>query len=346
MPELVTILVMIIDCPRCGFSQPKDRYCANCGLDIDHFKPVAEPKLKALAQNTAMQVILVVIVVVALASGIYSAQQKTVKEQLAVATQDDINAAAAKTPITPSASPAPSPEPVAQTPPAAAPRAARTVRPATTAINNPDAEAEVMNENAELSAADETSAPNVGANGGAAVAPAAAPKTLNVVFLEMPRAAVDQMAAENQILNEYAGTRSIMIAGQPSPAALGGTMLPGGGSRTLVAGKKTEFNFNAGQEVYGLRIEIGHTYHTDQEFDLEVIGQVSLPSMDGGQSNTGMNGKYTIPKNASLVIVGMVPPQPIRQEYQAYFARSPLSIIASPQFQSTQSQFVMLIQPK
>lgn len=334
---------MIIDCPRCGFSQPKDRYCANCGLDIDHFKPVAEPKLKALAQNTAMQVILVVIVVVALASGIYSAQQKTVKEQLAVATQDDINAAAASTPITPSASPAPSTEPVAQTPPAsAAPRAARSVRPATTAaINNPDAEAEVMNENAELSGG-ETAAPNAGES----AASTTAPKTLNVVFLEMPRAAVDQMAAENQILNEYAGTRSIMIAGQPSPAALGGTMLPGGGSRTLVTGKKTEFNFNAGQEVYGLRIEIGHTYHTDQEFDLEVVGQVSLPSMDGGQSNTGMNGKYTIPKNASLVIVGMVPPQPIRQEYQAYFARSPLSIIASPQFQSTQSQFVMLIQPK
>lgn len=343
MPELVTILVMIIDCPRCGFSQPKDRYCANCGLDIDHFKPVAEPKLKALAQNTAMQVILVVIVVVALASGIYSAQQKTVKEQLAVATQDDINAAAASTPITPSAAPAPSTEPVAQTPPAStAPRAARSVRPATTAaINNPDAEAEVMNENAELSGG-ETAAPNAGE----AAASSAAPKTLNVVFLEMPRAAVDQMAAENQILNEYAGTRSIMIAGQPSPAALGGTMLPGGGSRTLITGKKTEFNFNAGQEVYGLRIEIGHTFHTDQEFDLEVVGQVSLPSMDGGQSNTGMNGKYTIPKNASLVIVGMVPPQPIRQEYQAYFARSPLSIIASPQFQSTQSQFVMLIQPK
>lgn len=32
-----------MDCPRCGFSQPKDRYCANCGIDVDayHQRPAS-----------------------------------------------------------------------------------------------------------------------------------------------------------------------------------------------------------------------------------------------------------------------------------------------------------------
>lgn len=33
---------MIIQCPRCGFSQPQDKYCAQCGVDIDNYRPPAE----------------------------------------------------------------------------------------------------------------------------------------------------------------------------------------------------------------------------------------------------------------------------------------------------------------
>src|SRR4051812_2493199 len=31
-----------MDCPRCGFNQPDDQYCANCGLDVKKF--FARPK--------------------------------------------------------------------------------------------------------------------------------------------------------------------------------------------------------------------------------------------------------------------------------------------------------------
>lgn len=33
---------MLIKCPRCGFSQPKDRYCAQCGIDMEIYKPKSE----------------------------------------------------------------------------------------------------------------------------------------------------------------------------------------------------------------------------------------------------------------------------------------------------------------
>ena len=42
---------MFVNCPKCGFSQPKDRYCANCGVDMDHFIPKEVPAWKKLLTN-------------------------------------------------------------------------------------------------------------------------------------------------------------------------------------------------------------------------------------------------------------------------------------------------------
>lgn len=337
-------LHMITDCPRCGFSQPKDRYCANCGLDIDHFKPVPKPKLKALAQNTFVQITLVAVVVLALASGIYTAQQKAIQSQLETAHKQEMQA------------PAPTTTPVADETPAATPAAATTGHrlglraAAPSGISEEEAAAAVANENkAWGEGASELATDTIGAVGATAKAAgmAAPPKSLSVYFLEVPQATIDQLASENQILNEQAGVTSIMIAGQPSPSALGSNIvLPGGGSRALETNKKVDLRF-MNPTGTGMQIEINHTYHNDQEFELDVTAQIRLRTMtDQNTSDTGVNGKYTIPKNATLLIVGMVPRQPVGQEDQSYFSRTPLAIMASPQFQSTQSQFVVVIQPK
>lgn len=55
---------MLINCPRCGFSQPKDQYCAQCGVDMDAFKPKAEPLLKKILQSTTTHIILLLLAAV------------------------------------------------------------------------------------------------------------------------------------------------------------------------------------------------------------------------------------------------------------------------------------------
>lgn len=35
---------MLVECPKCGFSQPKDQYCASCGVDMENFRLRAKPK--------------------------------------------------------------------------------------------------------------------------------------------------------------------------------------------------------------------------------------------------------------------------------------------------------------
>jgi hypothetical protein len=48
---------MLINCPRCGFSQPQDQYCAQCGIDMQKFKKKEDPLLVKIFGNAAFQVI-------------------------------------------------------------------------------------------------------------------------------------------------------------------------------------------------------------------------------------------------------------------------------------------------
>jgi hypothetical protein len=46
---------MLTNCPRCGFSQPQDQYCAQCGIDMQSFKPKEVPFFKKLVSSTGFQ---------------------------------------------------------------------------------------------------------------------------------------------------------------------------------------------------------------------------------------------------------------------------------------------------
>lgn len=49
---------MLINCPRCGFSQPKDQYCAQCGVDMQSYKPKELPALTKFFGNAGVQITL------------------------------------------------------------------------------------------------------------------------------------------------------------------------------------------------------------------------------------------------------------------------------------------------
>jgi hypothetical protein len=54
---------MMVNCPRCGFSQPQDQYCAQCGIDMVAFKPAQKPFYEKLISNTYFQVAILFVVV-------------------------------------------------------------------------------------------------------------------------------------------------------------------------------------------------------------------------------------------------------------------------------------------
>lgn len=42
---------MLVKCPKCGFDQPKDTYCANCGIEMDTYRPTKPPFWKTVVKS-------------------------------------------------------------------------------------------------------------------------------------------------------------------------------------------------------------------------------------------------------------------------------------------------------
>lgn len=47
---------MLTSCPKCGFSQPKDQYCAQCGVDMLAYRPPKKPLWKRAFENLTVQI--------------------------------------------------------------------------------------------------------------------------------------------------------------------------------------------------------------------------------------------------------------------------------------------------
>lgn len=54
---------MLVNCPKCGFSQPKDHYCAKCGVDMDNFKPAAPSFWQEVFGHPALHIGVIAILV-------------------------------------------------------------------------------------------------------------------------------------------------------------------------------------------------------------------------------------------------------------------------------------------
>lgn len=71
-----------MECPRCGFEQPKDQFCASCGLDIDHYVSKPKPALIRLIQNPNLHLSLIGILIVGVIGYIVYSQRELVSRQM------------------------------------------------------------------------------------------------------------------------------------------------------------------------------------------------------------------------------------------------------------------------
>lgn len=59
---------MQIECPKCHFRQPEDRFCARCGIDMQSFKPPEKSFFEKLMQNATL---IFLVGMVLLSSGVF-----------------------------------------------------------------------------------------------------------------------------------------------------------------------------------------------------------------------------------------------------------------------------------
>lgn len=85
---------MLINCPRCGFQQPNDTFCARCGVDMETYKPAQIPGWKRILGNPLIQLSLLVLV----GGGVSLALFEKGKKQFATTSYTNPNASKQPTP--------------------------------------------------------------------------------------------------------------------------------------------------------------------------------------------------------------------------------------------------------
>lgn len=73
---------MLINCPRCGFQQPKDKYCAQCGIDMETFRPPPPPWYQRLFGNPFLQLSLLIVVAGGLGYFLYQKGQQNIENRV------------------------------------------------------------------------------------------------------------------------------------------------------------------------------------------------------------------------------------------------------------------------
>lgn len=73
---------MLINCPRCGFQQPQDQYCAQCGVDMENYKPSTPPAWKRLLGNPLVQLSALVVVAGAVGAVLFHKGQQNFERRI------------------------------------------------------------------------------------------------------------------------------------------------------------------------------------------------------------------------------------------------------------------------
>ncbi len=73
---------MLINCPRCEFSQPIDKYCAQCGVDMETFKPAEPSFFQKTFGSTAFQVTLLFLIAFGAAFFLYQKKSQNIQARV------------------------------------------------------------------------------------------------------------------------------------------------------------------------------------------------------------------------------------------------------------------------
>lgn len=315
---------MMHECPKCGFVQPKDKYCANCGLDIESYKPAPDSLFVRLAKNTGLQIALVVLIIIGMAIVIFISQRERIAQHLS----------------------------------GALPTAKRTARQITEPKNQPDPKAAL----AAATRVDSTT-PATALTAKSRPSPtASAPETkrykdLTISFFEISKAAVVQLASEGQVLNETQQTKSFLVRGPDALARIreiDAEARPHGEPHTEAFTPGTPFNLDythmggkKNPEAVGMSLVFNPTAMAESLWDFAVETNINLKNETGGALlSTTINGSYSIPPNSALFLAGFLPHQKVLKEDLWSFNGSPLMVYDSPDFISGLTEFVIVIQPK
>ena len=341
----------MMECPRCKFVQPVDRFCANCGLNVEAFAAKPKPLSQRLLGNPIFYVVVAVI------SGFVLVQ--VVKKTVVSVTEQKGLMATASAPVANN-----------NEQPAAPPVASES--PKAVVQNNPTpTEERVESEPANLeTSADETSSetptdalPAVASTPltssttpPAVVAPPAKPPAqLDLIFYEIGRESWVTLANEGKPAGEQNGWRALAFTNRDRLQAtlVNARRLPGGRQLATQASSTAALHFQIGQAgiapnqiPLGLFVDMSVIKMDGVLLELEVDGQVDLRHENNQETHQKAGFVASFSPVGALIINGMIPRKNVADAANHPTANTPLSALESPDFTEGQSEVVLVIQGK
>lgn len=322
---------MIIECPKCGFIQPKDRYCANCGIDVESFHAKPKPVIVRILNSPSLYVGLFVSSLVILSLIITTLPDskiaKTAKSWVLSEENENLNS---------------------------------------DKIEKMEPEVQVAQNNNEEMASPSETIPSENSlptqdkkseNKGTEVVKA--PEYLNVEFVEFSRSQLDKLYNQGKILAETNEMQVIIYNKNPGLIALKELdkelkVLPGGHQQRFSENPTQVFNFISTTEKgdeQGLSFQVSLNALSANNLSIEYEIFLNIKAGENNELvNSSLSGTYQFSSKSTLILSGILPRLKLNDNVSQEFQATPLSIMTSENFVSpdaqSPSEFLILISVK
>lgn len=326
-----------MDCPRCGFSQPDDRFCANCGLNVETYRAKPKPLIQRLLSNPASYLVAGVLATFTL---IWWAKHTptSAPERNGIAATS--SAPIASSDIQGNPQPAPLPSVYPKVSPSREAPDARGASEAKTDPNAASAPARASQEKAMTAAETE----------GGTAQPALRVTQVDINYYEIARDSWQTLVQDGKNVGEQTVFRLLSFSQKEklNGALAQARRLSGGRQMSNRPSSQTQLHFPLGgtDPSMGLFFDLSVVRAEGNSIELELAGQIGLKQ----EGNTELHGKIetvaSLPIGGALVVITQIQRRPIQESMVQAALTTPLAALESADFMEGQSELIMVIQSK
>ncbi len=328
----------MVSCPKCHFTQPKDQFCANCGIDMLAFRPAQPPMHVRLAKNWIFQVgafVLTLIVAIVLIRAQHRAQFAEGFAALEQVTSKHKNFLSKK----------PMDKKFAQT--------------VTNEDSQNDSSAEKVETTALPSIAESTQASTTAlakVDASPTDSPSPFPTRLKLVFAELNRGTFAAILGDSRNVASFGAYFSGLLPEHDSKADLSGINILDSASDLQIKLNQPIVVFKGSRDPQleqnmGLTTQITPTFIDDQGAHLQIEVKRTLRAPPGGGGpivEETFQEQVVLKKDAKAYMSGLLPHRILNDEEARTLNSNPtiLKVLASTDFQNSNSEFVIFIEAK
>jgi len=344
----------MMDCPKCGFTQPEDKYCANCGVNVVSFrnKPIS---LQTRVLNNPWTYFFILGI---LTTGLFIFISLQPNSQIALKAKSWILKTDSSLQGTSNLSDSNPQEPQDSATQLDASSVANSSSADLDESNSADAEEVTPNdqesttplaesEDGQKAKSNETSSQDANAQ---------KQKGYKVSFVEFARNKMENIIRASQILNE---STEVLVLSVKSDQYIDrmqkfdSEMMVLPGQQESLLGKNTKalnflFSDESGEE-FGMRLKLNSKESEKKINNLELSIFVQLKFQDTAAQKFQFNHEatYNLEAGSTLLISPVLPRQKLNSELQESLANSPLKVFDSPEFLGPESptEWLIVIEP-